>query len=872
MDEEKTLQQRLKEELGARTIGAREIPAIVTANLRPDFTIRPYQQEAIRYFLSQMDEGGGERQLLFHMATGSGKTLVMAALILILWQRGFRDFLFFVNSTNVVEKTRGNFLNPSSSKYLFAEQLTDGDRTLAIREVGNFQAEGDEDIRVAFTTIQGLHSSLENPAENGLTYEDFEGRPVVMISDEAHHINAATKKGDAQGELGLGDEVSWEKTVGRIFRANGGNRLLEFTATIDFSEAKLAAKYRPKLIYDYPLRAFRADGYSKEVRVLQADLPPLDRALQAAVLSQYRRKLFESRGLRVKPVVLLKSRTIAESKAFREVFQAAMSSLGAERLGALRAAATEQRIAEAFAWFDQAGLSLANIALELREDFAPEKLIEVNSKEESDARQIAVNSLEDADNEYRAVFAVEKLNEGWDVLNLFDIVRLYDTRDAKAGKTGRTTMSEAQLIGRGARYCPFRLSGDQPLDRRKFDADLGHDLRICEELVYHSAHNPKYLQELNEALREIGLKPREQRERDARLKASFRETELYKSGFIMLNERVRRERSETTGLGDALAGKTRRVELGSGASLSTLAFEESSAIASQSKQAATRRRLGEFDMSILRKAAQRLEFYEFRNLRGYFPCLTSMREFLTDHAYLGRVPVEISGDAARARALSRDDQLYAVTRVLEALAGEIASSATEYRGTKRFLPYKLSAIIVDKRLSFAAETGGDREFGRSMNDPSETAIHLDLSTRDWFAFEDCFGTAEEKHLIRFIDARVEELKARFSGVHLLRNERHFKLYAFDDGAALEPDFLLYLEARRGNVSIQYQVFIEPKGAHLMKQDAWKEDFLSRLAGEAEAAILWEDREVRIVGLPFYNHDQTETRFGEALEAVGGALG
>ena len=51
------------------------------------------------------------------------------------------------------------------------------------------------------------------------------------------------------------------------------------------------------------------------------------------------------------------------------------------------------------------------------------------------------------------------LNEGWDVLNLFDIVRLYDIRDGKTPKTGfvagKTTNTEKQLIGRGARYYPF---------------------------------------------------------------------------------------------------------------------------------------------------------------------------------------------------------------------------------------------------------------------------------------------------------------------------------------------------------------------------------------------------------------------------------
>ena len=52
------------------------------------------------------------------MATGSGKTLIMAGAIIYLYKQGYRNFLFFVNSTNIINKTRENFLNPLSSKYL----------------------------------------------------------------------------------------------------------------------------------------------------------------------------------------------------------------------------------------------------------------------------------------------------------------------------------------------------------------------------------------------------------------------------------------------------------------------------------------------------------------------------------------------------------------------------------------------------------------------------------------------------------------------------------------------------------------------------------------------------------------------------------
>ena len=97
-------------------------------------------------------------------------------------------------------------------------------------------------------------------------------------------------------------------------------------------------------------------------------------------------------------------------------------------------------------------------------------------------------------------FAVQQLNEEWDVLNLFDIVRCYETRDS-----GNTTISEAQLIGRGARYCPLDIQDYPDKYRRKFDDDRDHELRILEELHYHSMQDSRYLSEIRLALIDEGL-------------------------------------------------------------------------------------------------------------------------------------------------------------------------------------------------------------------------------------------------------------------------------------------------------------------------------------------------------------------------------
>ena len=99
----------------------------------------------------------------------------------------------------------------------------------------------------------------------------------------------------------------------------------------------------------------------------------------------------------------------------------------------------------------------------------------------------------------------KKLNEGWDVLNLFDIVRLYETRDGKGDKIGKTTLSEAQLIGRGARYFPFKLEEGQDQYKRKYDDDVSNDLKILEELYYHTKEDNRYISELKKALVASGV-------------------------------------------------------------------------------------------------------------------------------------------------------------------------------------------------------------------------------------------------------------------------------------------------------------------------------------------------------------------------------
>jgi len=87
-----------------------------------------------------------------------------------------------------------------------------------INKVDNFDVTNSNEINILFTTIQGLHSYMNTPRENTLTYEDFEDKRIVIISDEAHHINAWTKNKLSSEESTA--KTTWEYTVRKIFDTN----------------------------------------------------------------------------------------------------------------------------------------------------------------------------------------------------------------------------------------------------------------------------------------------------------------------------------------------------------------------------------------------------------------------------------------------------------------------------------------------------------------------------------------------------------------------------------------------------------------------------------------------------------------------------
>jgi type III restriction enzyme len=856
------MSQTLNDKLnGAVELGLlkKDIPDHITGNLDPTIALRPYQITALErflYFVEDFPQKPSNPHLLFHMATGSGKTVLMASLLLDLYRRGYRNFLFFVNSAQIIEKTKENFLNPASAKHLFAPQIRIDDKPVDIRSVDTFDAANGDVINIHFTTIQGLHTRMQSPKENSVTIEDFRHYKVVMISDEAHHLNAETKKTLTKGEAE--DKASWEGTVSEIFGQHPKNMLLEFTATVDLSHEAIRAKYQDKILYDYSLRQFREDGYSKDIELRQADLPPAERMMQTVVLSQYRRKVAEAHGLHCKPVILMKSKTIKESADNEAAFTAMVAGLSGESLIALRAASEgDETLSRAFCFImDERAMSGADFARELQGDFAPEKVVNVNNPQDLENRQIELNALEDRNNEIRVIFAVDKLNEGWDVLNLFDIVRLYDTRDGKANKVGKTTMAEAQLIGRGARYFPF-MAPDQPdasKEKRKYDSALDNPLRILEELHYHCSHNPKYIQDIRNALRETGMLDDTARTVRLRLKDNFKQSALYLSGHVWTNDRIRNPRDDVDGL-DAykIKGNYTYPSLMTGRVTEASAFGVGKlTLKPNAKEPISRDfKLADFGRAILGFAMDADDLFHFTNLRTYFPKLSSASEFMTSSSYLGGVTVTIRGLPEDLDGLTARQKLDIVQYVLKQIKSEVKSESVEYVGTKEFKPHKISECFIDNmlKLRMEGETGLSWVKGES-NVPGLDQI--DLTAKDWFVYDDSYGTDQEKHFIKFLNDHADRLREQYDDFHLLRNEKAVKLFAFENGQAFEPDFLLFLRRADSGTEEIMQLFIEPKGVHLADQDKWKEDFLKQLENDAKVHLFFQGKDYKILGLPFFN--------------------
>jgi len=878
------LYEDILKELGRTTINQIGIPKEIKDNLNPYFPLREYQEKAFQMFISYFEQYHDKplpKAVLFNMATGSGKTLIMAGLITYLFKKGYNNFLFFVNSNNIIGKTKENFLDQTSIKYLFNNKITIDNKPTQIREVDNFDSSNKDEINICFTTIQKLHSDMHNEKENAVTFDSFKDKKIVLIADEAHHGQVKTK------QKTLTDKPNWENTIEEILKKDKLSMLLEFTATMGFeTNPGIKGKYLKRLLYKYDLPSFHQAGFSKDIELFRVDGDKRYRMLTAVLVNQYRQDIAskfakqfpDSTGLKnFKPVILFKAqKEIKESLQNHQDFRDLIDNLSKKNIEEIKKKSNEKVMKKVFDFYDKEKISTPELIKRIKRGFSEKNCLNVNEesldkksisqrdKEEVISQEKILNSLESQNNNIRAIFAVHKLNEGWDVLNLFDIVRVSDkqaTGGSTKGRIAKSTISEAQLIGRGARYYPFVLDETQEKHKRKFDEDTQNDLRILEELYFHSWNESRYVADLKNAIREeLGIDLDNVEEKELKLKEEFKKTSFYRTGIIHINKKVKKDYSKIKSFSDMdFIQKNEVYEIYSGKGQVSMAFRDVNYDNLKIVKTTKTIPLNQIDQHIIKNALAKVNFFNFSNLKEIFPnVIDSISDLITKKEFLAGIKIDFKGTREDLENISNKHKFEAILKLLTKIKESLERKRVNYVGSEFVKQEKISKIFEDKILKL------------NKNDERSKGMEEFVKDKKWYAFNANYGTDQEKFLVKYIDKFVNSKNAEnYSEIYLIRNELHFKIYDFDDGQAFAPDFVLFMKTKKGK-SLTYQIFIEPKGGHIEKGDEWKQKFLSKIKAKYEKQGLnqfVETKNYRIIGLPFYNQNKENEFEKELLNSI-----
>src|SRR3989344_5198593 len=486
------------------------------------FALRPYQVEALSAFQLFWKDGFDSRSLKqktlqegkddegkiiqwhkvgFEMATGSGKTLLMGAAILDLYQRGFKDFLILTPNTILFDKTINNF-TPRAVKSIFGDgwnltyNLVTGD---SYRDkTCNYEEE--RDISFYVFNMQKFYdkatSSGQNDGENTMKGTPYVRRPLedslwrdksgnhtisfmeflrerrpVIISDEAHHYQQKKTK-EAIFEL-----------LPRI--------VLEFTATS--LEKGGSESFGQDNLYKYPMQRYVSEGYGK--RIFAVGCGSNDEKTSDEVTDSDKQKLVWGMLIHLlkcesltavnapvkKAMLLTKTRSIKHADAVNVYLKNWPDSVGDEINDVL----------------DQVGREGTDIAKIIRRYVLENKselmkkmsrvaksVFTIHSENKSD-EEIWTEYQSLDDNKAEIVNQVRIFTEGVDYDNFYTIVVLGDTVE----KVG---LAAAQLIGRGLRLYK---------EKREFDI-LGNELKEQSEILHVICERGRRFDKIVEEIRE----------------------------------------------------------------------------------------------------------------------------------------------------------------------------------------------------------------------------------------------------------------------------------------------------------------------------------------------------------------------------------
>ncbi|WP_156285681.1 DEAD/DEAH box helicase family protein [Helicobacter pylori] len=796
--------------------GEIELPTHITSNLKKE--LRDYQKQAIYNYLEKRQSHPTQKHFMFEMATGSGKTLVMAGLILECCKQGYQNFIFFVNSTSILEKTKLNFTDSASSKYLFSENININDENTEIKSINNLNESHNGAINIYFSTIQGLFSLFTKAKENAISIEDLKDQKLVFLADEAHHLNTETKKKLNDSEAS--EKRNWESVVKLALEQNKDNLLLEFSATIP-KEKSVEEKYKNLKVITYTLKEFSEDKFCKNIYSLSYENKELEtRFLGACVSSLYKELLAQHHNIEnFKPCILFKSERIEDSKENQERFNAFLENLSPLDLENFFNYSRNAFFKDSKNFFDKQKYT-SNLAALLQTKFKKSTQINTNNEKELEKGMLLLNSLEDRDNPKRVIFSVDKLNEGWDVLNLFDIVRLKNKASQK------DTTKDAQLIGRGARYYPFSYNDFKPgrieFYQRKFD--LFNPLSALERLDYHAVYDSEFIAKLNNELQDLGLGFVNEKQT-----IPLTPTKRFKC-YYASNKRDKNKNLFNKDYTDSVKVKLQSLHV------PLFAFnvrEKKVDFKEENKGDRTYyipHTLNKIPINYFLKALN-LKNLDFKTLKKAFK----------KHAFSNKVGF-IERYISHLKTNFHKDQKFDDNKILLKLAVYIIENLKDAL-LKEQDKYEVSALEL-------------REFETHNKSLSASEWEKNIPFYEWLLFKDMrkLDNDLERDFLDFINKNKELLDKKFKEWCVLRNDHFAELKVFCNienspyyAQGFEPDFILFAQTHSDEF-LGFTCYMEAKGEHLEPSNAWKKEFLEMLEN---ATLKSHNKKLHLKGLPFF---------------------
>ncbi|GEM_PF-3528294 len=502
MDFYKELQ---KDPVYKKAIENKEQPFIdyLKERINNKFPFRYYQKEALsvlHLFLSEkpdfsyrtgVNEQIGPKVIPFYgfeMATGSGKTILIAANIVYLYEtKKIKNFLIITPTKTIYNKTIKNF-DINDQKCMFSSNLKYKFNLITGENYTNRSNNYDEnaDFNIFVFNISKFYETekhsrkIDKPweesvwrDENGdtISLRDFlRYNRLAIITDEAHHYQnfKISEEGVEAADSGRG-----LKSSGEVISDLEPELVIEYTATAITDDSQ---RRNQKLIYKYSINDFIGDGFGKKIYALgrsgsiertEIDMisdDDKDKLVLSILVHLLKKKATEDL---IKPVLLVRAR----SKEHADNVNNYIQNILPNEIDMVKSIYNSIKL-------DRGHEIIKLIYNYISEDDLIKYIKELPKKafsihyQNRDNKEIneRFESIETSPDE--VIIQIKIAEEGWNVDNVYTILIL-------SINEGDIKTYVKQLIGRGLRLCKEQREFDNGLDFFMKEQEILHV--ICDK-------------------------------------------------------------------------------------------------------------------------------------------------------------------------------------------------------------------------------------------------------------------------------------------------------------------------------------------------------------------------------------------------------